>query len=219
MGTTPIYHFRYPEPQNPADGPTAFRNLAEDVEGVVKVGIVTGNTPEITLSGIGVAGNVLTAKLTGKLVGSDGVARPIPFAIATVTATAKVINSTGGTAVVTYPSGRFTKAPMVVAITSGANYYASINTGSLTSINVAVRHYQGVTDTIDVGIQAHAIQMTATGNESAVAFDLTGLPILSATCHTSGCGNEGITLQCPTQDRATPVVCGVCGQDILDVSR
>ena len=47
----------------------------------------------------------------------------------------------------------------------------------------------------------------------------------TATCHTEGCGNEGIGLDVTTEwtddDGATQtvslVVCGVCGQEITDL--
>lgn len=35
-GTTPVYGYPYPEPPDPADGPSAIRALAEAVEPTVK---------------------------------------------------------------------------------------------------------------------------------------------------------------------------------------
>ena len=37
----------------------------------------------------------------------------------------------------------------------------------------------------------------------------------NVTCHTEGCGNEGITITMETE--ATVFYCGVCGNEITDV--
>lgn len=73
MGQTAVYQFRYPEPSQPADGPTAFHNLAQDVEDTLvgSLGISVDDSFEVDFVGTGTAASHLVANLKGVRVGGN----------------------------------------------------------------------------------------------------------------------------------------------------
>jgi hypothetical protein len=194
--------------------------------------VAIGNTSgEVTLSGDGTAAQPLSAALTGTVkrdldvAGAlsatvGGVQRPVPFATHTNTI-ASVDHATGASANVsiTFPAGRFTQPPIVIASMYSANrMVCSVRSspGPTTGgANIQTFNPQTITTTLN-SIAWIAIQMLPGAAPGLLA--VLPEPNATLTCHTEGCENYdiGIPMALPTDWEAC--YCGVCGQPITDVA-
>lgn len=137
-----------------------------------------------------------------------------------------------GTQAVTFTAGRFAVAPLVVAtcqFPTGA-YYPTLTgrtttTGfTFTVINRDAAATAGSATTIEVAWHALQALVGAAPGLAALAVAGPGETVKVATCHTSGCPNEGEAMALLVSDgsdpeRPTPTgyTCGVCGEPITDV--
>lgn len=150
----------------------------------------------------------------------DGIDRPVPFATYGRLVAVPLTNQGAASILVTYPTGRFTQAPVVTVTPSGtANYYGYSTGGVAASVNVGAAHVEQALATATINVNMLALQVIAGATPEALTT-LTEPPLahlLDVTCHTEECGNAGITLRCPTDDLYTAVLCGACGGDITDI--
>jgi hypothetical protein len=129
----------------------------QDTTGFGSVWVFIKNGAEVNRLVLAQDGAVYTRTVTNLY-------RPFPYATYADTKTVVVTNAGQATLAITFPSGRFSQAPMGVAtVTSSANYFAFIN-GSPTAsgMTVGVKHYDNTVGTANIGVQVVAIQMTPT---------------------------------------------------------
>lgn len=88
----------------------------------------------------------------------------LPFATAAGNVGVAVSASPTGSQAVSFPSGRFLVAPIVVvSVRDGTNVWVATASGiSVTGFTANVRHVDNVNATGTVNVQWHAIQMTST---------------------------------------------------------
>jgi hypothetical protein len=190
MGTTPNYLWPYPELTDPPDGPGQIEALANAADATVKA---------VNDYAIGINARV-----------------PVAFTAneAAVTAPAQ---GAGSSVSVSFPVGRFTQVPVVVASTQ-SNGYGTATTGVPQTTGVTIRYYNPATGTpTGTRVSWIAIQMSAGAGPGFLAAS-SSEQTKECTCHTAGCGNAGITIPLPYDDDATTFMCGVCAQPIEDIS-
>lgn len=87
----------------------------------------------------------------------------VPYAIAAGTATVNIANTVTGEAVVTFPAGRFNRAPLLYAIISDSwkRYWIRAASTSATSGTISLYGTVGSTVTDTVTVRWVAVQMQA----------------------------------------------------------
>jgi hypothetical protein len=155
-----------------------------------------------------------TENLLFPRVGSGS--NPLPYAMATASTSVSLSNVSTKSATVTLPVGRFTAVPMVIASVYGPTvFYAFCTASSAASITVGVCHRDDALVTTSCYIHWIAIQMTPVGGPGT---RIAGpAPTHNATCLSEDCGNGGRTVPIPVEPDVD-VFCGVCGQQIDDLS-
>jgi hypothetical protein len=131
---------------------------------------------------------------------------------------------------VTYPAGRFSVGPALLATTTDGEYYAtSIPNGPTSGLVYSVYSLGtigvGVTPQVQwAAIQPSPVPVGATfGGGVVLAEGRTvvqpTLPVV-VTCRTPGCANANVAITVNVYDTADPgnVVCGVCSQPITDIT-
>jgi hypothetical protein len=86
-------------------------------------------------------------------------AHRVPTAMSSHIVTVNLTNSTVGTAVVTFPVGRFASPPRVVSTAQGTSIASAYNAGGATAsaITVGVRKIDGIAATISVDVSVIAV--------------------------------------------------------------
>lgn len=196
---TPNYNWPLPALTDPPDGPAQIAALGNAIDATVK--------PIDTRSV-----NTETALAAKMPYASHGARQSVTFS-----------GNTWRPAAFTFPVGRFTVAPVVVANAEDGNAFgvALIQVAATASgVTIAVRRTDNTAWSGQMGVTMLAFQMTAsTGPGRSAVTRLSDDPEYRITCHTPECDNAGqtLTLQLPEAD--TPVVCGGCDRPITDVSR
>lgn len=152
-----------------------------------------------------------------------GTARPYPFAIEQSWVNVTVSNAISGSAVKTLAPNRFTVQPIVYCspTASGDRYHAWWSAGGgTTSTTISVRHIDNIVGTATVTVNFLVVQMLhyTEHGRAAAPQSVDGLTAAVATCHTQGCGSEGLPLEVWLVDEHTSVWCGGCDLPIEDVS-
>jgi hypothetical protein len=130
----------------------------------------------------------------------------------------------------TWPAGRFTQIPVLLLTSTEATVIAAQWSGlTLGGGNIMVRQYQDQAGSATLSVYALGWQATSASGPGLfvqpppspppVTFaDGPPEPILvTATCHTAGCGNEGIPLTLWAASLTDPIQCGACFQPITDI--
>lgn len=196
MGSTPTYALPYPELTDSANVPRDQKALAEATE-------------------------------TSLAALAATVMQPVAYRMAAGVATMPAISANGGAAVgVTWPVGRFTQPPVLVA-SAVSNGYGAASSSTTTTSGVGSIKYYNPTSTVPSTPLVYwiAVQMTASTGPGLLAAEEAGTSLV--TCHTEGCANSGtpIPLGLTTigpdgvVEQTTYVVCGVCSQPITDIHR
>lgn len=217
------------DPAVATGGNRGFRVVGKSGAATVVKGSLTalGDAAMITLFHDATEKNRLTLSSNGAInVRLTGIERPLAFATAAGNVPMATNGVTVATALVSFPTDRFTQAPLVVATLSTASaaaattYSPRVHTTSATGCTVVMNSTQAWTSSF--GLNWIAMQMTpgASGGLLAVVRD-SDEPVyeLAVTCETPGCGNEGDRLVVNTIDPDIYVVCGVCGQQITNIEQ
>jgi hypothetical protein len=146
---------------------------------------------------------------------STGVQRPVPFALWTANVTVPLVASALYVTTVTFPSGRFTAAPMVNGASSWHFFVVAASVITTTGVTIEVGHVNQTPVTQTISAYLTGSQMTPGSGPGRAARDVVTVTVV-ATCHTGGCDNGEIALTVETVAGAT-VTCGVCGELITDV--
>lgn len=148
-----------------------------------------------------------------------GVSRPRPFAVAAGDFPVSVPGANAGVSVaVTFPSGRFTLAPVVTAL-GESNGYSAASMGGSTVTGVGLRFFNPTAATHTAPrVSWHAIQMTTSAAPGLRAPRApTGLT-RTVVCDTEGCGNAGVPIVLTLEEEFwASVYCGVCSEVITDI--
>lgn len=181
------------------------------------------------------------------LTRGTGVTRPLAFAQQHGSVRTEGAANTVRSVVVTFASGRFTDTPAVqLTATSGTSDASSTNTeiwataASRTSVTVNVNRTNATP--VYVNWSATQEESVATLRAGVLGSEpdpvglpghpapmiggvlRAGTPMVSATCETAGCPNNGVAIAVPAthvEDGITydpSYLCGVCGQPITDLS-
>lgn len=147
---------------------------------------------------------------------TGGTQRPVPFALWTANITVPLVSSALYTTTVTFPSGRFTAAPIIAGVTSWHFFVVAASVITTTGVTIEVGHVNQTAVTQTISAYLTGSQMTpGSGPGLRDARDVITVTAV-ATCHTAGCGNGEIAITVETVAGAT-VTCGVCGELITDV--
>ena len=107
---------------------------------------------------------------------------------------------------------------MTVAVWHANNAYAPILVSTTAaSTTVGARHVDATSLSVTIGINVIAVQMTPTsapGLRAASGPEPNG----TSTCHTGGCGNEGIAIPGYFAEDTVSAHCMACDQLITDIA-
>jgi len=147
---------------------------------------------------------------------------PVAYSAGLASIAAAACGASGSLSVaVTFPVGRFTQAPVVSATIAAviSNSVPMIpRTSPSTAAGVTLYVFNNsagsITPSAAIPVSWHAVQMLAGSGPGLLAAGDT----FTATCHTTGCENEGAVLELALDVDAPPdaVACGVCGRPITD---
>lgn len=131
---------------------------------------------------------------------------------------------TGVLVTVTLAASRFTQPPIVVAVGTSTGYGAA-TVASVTTASFVGRYYNPTTVTPSTpSLYWLALQMSPASAPGRAAPDVyadPGIVALEATCATPDCENATVGILIPAMSDPTerwPVVCGVCGEPITDIT-
>jgi hypothetical protein len=151
----------------------------------------------------------------------------VPTAAGMASTTITEGNSVSGPTLVTYPVGRFTVGPAVLATCTDPQYSAAAISNGFSSAMVFSTFLFGplgaqVTPSVCwAAIQPTPLPITAFGVTAGPTSTmvLPDQPVV-VICHTSGCTNANIAITANVYDSANPpeTVCGVCFQPITDIT-
>lgn len=151
----------------------------------------------------------------------DGsVTRPVPYAQTAGHVAISISNASNGSAVVNFPTGRFTQVPICVASTHSSVYIGNAWAQSTTQVTIGCRHFDGSLSTTTINCYWMATQMTPTSAPGPPVATMEQEPtaLFTSTCRTSDCENEGIAFTGGAPDDCVGFWCGACGQEITDVT-
>lgn len=96
------------------------------------------------------------------------------------TVTVPINNSAAGQAIIPFPAGYFTAAPIVTLTVQqgGATYLPWLISANTAQAGIILRHYQNVVATVQMTVTWHAIQLFA--DPDALAASPAPLPLLPA---------------------------------------
>jgi hypothetical protein len=133
---------------------------------------------------------------------------------------ASIAANSGASLTVTFPTSRFTSAPIMSTngISSG---YVATSSAAPNTTQCTLRCYNPTGGSITPSVHWMAIQMLPGSGAGLLAVrELEpGETAYRVTCHTAGCDNADAELEIfwLDADGDPTVVCGVCGQPITDV--
>lgn len=152
--------------------------------------------------------------------------RPVPFATATNLVSGGSFGANAGVSLaVTFPAGRFTLAPAVIALgVSSGSYVFATGTGVSTTGTTIKLYNPTATGVVSSLAYWFAVQMAPTNSFSPASraaelnAQIAQADNATATCHTAGCGNDNEPIPVHLDDDDIRVSCGVCAQWIDDVT-
>lgn len=148
----------------------------------------------------------------------SNVVRPLPFSCYATTKTLAFPNVANMSAVITFPSGRFTQSPAILVqpIQGGGLYFGYVTAGNKDSATCGARHFDNTLTSNTVTLSILCLQSVSTGPEPNLAV-MGDEATHVATCRTAGCENEDAALSIVYPDDASGVFCGPCGNEITDI--
>jgi hypothetical protein len=139
--------------------------------------------------------------------------------------------ASSATTAITFPAGSFTAVPyMFTNLFTGAGGSQTLVTrawqATASGASLGAWTGNGAATTATAVIQWMAVLFQSLSSFREFAEVMEGVMFSTVTCHTDGCGNEGIPLTIATEGpdpetgevvKVDNVICGVCRQEITDI--
>jgi hypothetical protein len=148
------------------------------------------------------------------------VARPIPFATHSQVVNFVVTATDRQSIAITFPAGRFTQPPHVFSTLNQGTpqLITAVSSVVVGGCTTTVRHIDAAVTTTSAPVYVLAMQMLPGAAPGLREIEPEGSAFV-VTCHTEDCENDGIPVTLyHVGDEVIPVICGVCGQPITDVT-